>query len=85
MTDAVVLGDGGSVSTFFRGFTTTALPGPPAAWDLNFDREVWGPRDGWVSFTTDQTFLGGTDDPADVLAELRVVAGQLDELEAIDR
>ncbi|MFC7070329.1 hypothetical protein [Halobaculum lipolyticum] len=82
--DAIV-GDGGTASTFFRGFTRTELDGPPAAWDLNFDRELWGPRDGWVSFTTDQTFLGGTDDPADVLAELRIVAGQLSELEAVMR
>ncbi|MFC7137067.1 hypothetical protein [Halobaculum litoreum] len=83
--DALLVGDGGTVSTFFRGFTRTELDGPPAAWDLNFDREVWGPRDGWVSFTTDQTFLGGTDDPADVVAELRIVAGQLSELEAVTR
>ena len=83
--DDAFVGDGGSVSTFFRGFTRTELDGPPAAWDLNFDREVWGPRDGWVSFTTDQTFLGGTDDPADVIAELRIVAGQLTELETVMR
>lgn len=83
--DGLVVGDGGSVSTFFRGFTKTELAGTPAAWNLTFDREVWESRDGWISFTTEQTFLGGVEDPADVVAELRSLAEQLTRLEAVER
>jgi hypothetical protein len=83
--DALVVGDGGHASTFFRGFTATELDGSPTGWGLVFDREVWGPRDGWISFTTDQTFLGGIDDPEDVIAELRILAEQLTQLEAFER
>lgn len=82
--DAIV-GDGGCCSTFFRGFVETDLDVCPESSDLRFKHEVWGPRDGWLSFTTEQTFLGGPDDPEDVMATVRTLSTRLRALEAAQR
>lgn len=82
--DAIV-GDGGSCSTFFRGFVETALDASPPAADLRFQHEVWGPRDGWLSFTTEQTFLGGPDDPDDVMETVQTLSTRVRALEAASR
>lgn len=79
----LVVGDGGHVSTFFRGFVETTLEEPAATWDLTFDYEVRGPRAGWASFATEQSFLGGPDEPDAVLLDLKVLAHQIETLESI--
>ncbi|UIO98838.1 hypothetical protein Hbl1158_09840 [Halobaculum sp. CBA1158] len=77
-----VAGDDAPCSTFFRGFTTTSMEGRASRWDLPIAHEVWGPRDDWVSFTTEQSFLGGPDDPEAVVETVRALVERLRELES---